>query len=77
MVISLKRAAIQNLWKDRGERKPSVLKGARQIGKTWLMKEFGQSYYENYVSINLGKEDDLKSIFKQIKILIESLNTYR
>ena len=41
MVICLKRNAIQNLinWKSSEERKPMVLKGARQVGKTWLMKE--------------------------------------
>ena len=40
------RNAIQDLinWKSSKERKPMVLKGARQVGKTWLMKEFGQNY---------------------------------
>ena len=40
----MKRNAIQELvaWKSSEDRKPMVLKGARQVGKTWLMKEFGQ-----------------------------------
>lgn len=64
----LKRKAIQNLikWKSGEDRKPMVLKGAHQVGKTWLMKKFGQSYYENYVYFNLD-QDDLKSIFEMNK----------
>lgn len=47
----MKRNAVQNLiaWKNNKERKPLVLRGAQQVGKTWLMKEFGKSYYESYV----------------------------
>ena len=47
----MKRNAIQELvaWKSSEDRKPMVLKGARQVGKTWLMKEFGQSYYDNFI----------------------------
>ncbi|MFR1802296.1 MAG: AAA family ATPase, partial [Faecalispora jeddahensis] len=50
-VIYLKRNAIQDLikWKSDEERKPLVLRGARQVGKTWLMKELGKNYYENFV----------------------------
>ena len=41
----MKRKAIADLirWKTSEDRKPLVLKGARQVGKTWLMKEFGES----------------------------------
>jgi len=65
----LKRNAIQDLilWKSSEERKPMVLKGARQVGKTWLMKEFGQSYYDNFVYFNFDEEDELKSIFETNK----------
>ena len=47
----MKRNAINDLikWKHDEERKPMVLRGARQVGKTWLMKEFGKNYYESYV----------------------------
>ena len=64
-VILLKRNAIQELadWKSSDERKPMVLKGARQVGKTWLMKEFGKNYYESYVYFNFDEEEELKSIF--------------
>lgn len=69
MVIYLKRNAIKELikWKSSEERKPMVLKGARQVGKTWLMKEFGQNYYESYVYFNFDEEDELKSIFETNK----------
>ncbi len=69
MVICLKRNALQDLikWKSSVDRKPLVLKGARQVGKTWLMKEFGQSCYESYVYFNFDEEDELKSIFETNK----------
>lgn len=68
-VISLKRNALQSLldWKSSEERKPMVLKGARQVGKTWLMKEFGKNYYDSYVYFNFDEEDELKSIFETNK----------
>ena len=60
----MKRNAIKNLaeWKKSDDRKPMVLKGARQVGKTWLMKEFGRTYYDQYVYFNFDEEDELKSI---------------
>lgn len=65
----MKRNAIENLkkWRDDPERKPMVLRGARQVGKTWLMKEFGRTCYENYVYFNFDEEDELKSIFADSK----------
>ena len=65
----MKRNAILKLvqWKNSPERKPMVLRGARQVGKTWLMKEFGQNYYDNYVYFNFDEEDELKSIFETNK----------
>ena len=65
----MKRNAIHELvaWKSSEDRKPMVLKGARQVGKTWLMKEFGQNYYDSYVYFNFDEEDELKSIFEANK----------
>ena len=54
-------------WKSSDERKPIVLKGARQVGKTWLMKEFGRNYYKSFVYFNFDEEDELKSIFETNK----------
>ena len=44
-----------------------VMRGARQFGKTWLMKEFGHSCYESYVYFNFDEEDELRSIFEANK----------
>ena len=65
----MKRLAMQDLlnWKSSEDRKPLILKGARQVGKTWVMKEFGKKYYDNYVYFNFDEEDDLKSIFQTNK----------
>ena len=65
----MQRNAIQDLiaWKNSSDRKPLVLKGARQVGKTWLMKEFGQSCYDAYVYFNFDEEDALKSVFESNK----------
>lgn len=65
----MKRSTIQDLlnWKAAEDRKPLVLKGARQVGKTWLMKEFGRNYYDSFVYFNFDEEDELKSIFETNK----------
>ena len=65
----MERNAIQSLhmWKNDADRKPLILRGARQVGKTWLMKEFGRSAYDNYVYFNFDEEDELKSIFQTNK----------
>lgn len=78
-VILLRRKAIQDLlrWKSDEDRKPLVLKGARQVGKTWLMKEFGKSCYDNFAYFNFDEEDELKSVFetnKNPKRIIELLS---
>lgn len=50
-------------WKNSGRRKPLVLQGARQVGKTWLMKEFGKRYYENTAYITFYNNNRMKHIF--------------
>ena len=68
-MMDLRRDAIQNMinWKNDDERKPLVLRGARQVGKTWLMKEFGKNHYNNFVYFNFDEEDELKSVFEANK----------
>ena len=65
----MKRNAIEQLlaWKNNTDRKPLVLKGARQVGKTWLMEEFGRLYYEDTFYFNFDEEDELQSIFETNK----------
>ncbi len=50
-------------WKNKKNRKPLILKGARQVGKTWLMKRFGEEYFQNMVYINFDKDAELQSLF--------------
>jgi predicted AAA+ superfamily ATPase len=42
----MQRALLQDLihWKNREDRKPLIIRGARQVGKTWIMKEFGKTH---------------------------------
>lgn len=51
-------------WKNSEERKPLIIKGARQVGKTWLMQEFGKRHYKSFVYFNFDEEDELSSIFE-------------
>lgn len=50
-------------WKDKKNRKPLILNGARQVGKTWLLKEFGKRYYEDVAYFMCDKDEEIKQIF--------------
>lgn len=64
----MKRSAYDILlkWKEipDGKRKPLVLNGARQVGKTWLLEEFGKNEFESIAEINFEKSPQMASIFK-------------
>lgn len=51
-------------WKDKKKRKPLIIQGARQVGKTWIMKEFGKRYFKNTVYINFDNNDVMKKVFQ-------------
>jgi predicted AAA+ superfamily ATPase len=55
------------LWKDSQHRKPLVLKGVRQVGKTWLLKEFGKRNYDNTAYFNFDEQVELKQYFETTK----------
>ena len=55
------------LWKKSEQRKPLMLKGVRQVGKTWLLKEFGKKYYENTAYFNFDEQGELKQYFETTK----------
>lgn len=61
----MKRNAIKELyeWKENNGRKPLVILGARQVGKTWLMKEFGKEAYKKCAYVNFEDNDDLRGMF--------------
>jgi len=63
----MKRDQLEQLirWKTSVSRKPLMIRGARQVGKTWLMKEFGKLNYEQVVYLNFEKTKRLKSIFTE------------
>ena len=50
-------------WKDKKKRKPLIIQGARQVGKTWLMKEFGARYFKNTIYINFDNNEIMKKVF--------------
>lgn len=62
----MKRDAFEKLisWKNSKFRKPLVIKGARQVGKTWLMKEFGRQNYSYVAYINFENNDRMMQLFK-------------
>ena len=50
-------------WKNAEDRKPLIVDGARQVGKTWILKEFGNNEFKNVVYINCDKTMEMKSLF--------------
>ena len=59
------RFAIENLkrWKNSKHRKPLIIEGARQVGKTWLMKEFGRLFYPDTVYVNFDENMKMSDLF--------------
>lgn len=59
------RMAMENLlvWKQSRRRKPLIIEGARQVGKTWLMKEFGRQAYGDTVYINFDSNARMAELF--------------
>ena len=65
------------LWKNNPVRKPLILQGARQVGKTWLLKDFGSKYFKHVAYFNFEKQPDLKQFFsttKDAKQIIQNLS---
>ena len=62
----MQRDFIQNLieWKDSKRRKPLILTGVRQCGKTYLLKEFGSEYFDNFCYINFESAGKYSAIFE-------------
>lgn len=63
----MKREALKQLykWKENPDRKPLIIRGARQVGKTWLMKEFASEAYPQYAYINFEDNEIAKNIFQK------------
>lgn len=54
-------------WKNAPQRKPILLQGARQIGKTWAMETFGKENFEYYAKFDFNRQEELKSVFQNSK----------
>ena len=63
--MEIKRNIEQQLfaWKNKPNRKPLVLQGARQVGKTWILKHFGGKNFENVAYFNFDQQAELKQFF--------------
>jgi predicted AAA+ superfamily ATPase len=74
--MKIERKAIETLkaWRNRKSHKPLILQGARQVGKTWLLKEFGKSNFDDVAIFNFDENPELKQFFgstKDVKRIIE------
>ena len=75
------RLAIEKLfkWKESKRRKPLIIEGARQVGKTWLMKEFGRQAYKDTIYINFDSNSEISELFSadlNTERLISGLELY-
>jgi predicted AAA+ superfamily ATPase len=50
-------------WKNKDDRKPLIIRGARQVGKTWLVKEFGQTEYQKVAYISFDNNSRMQNLF--------------
>ena len=50
-------------WKEKKNRKPLIIRGARQVGKTWIMKEFGRTYFEHVIYISFDNNAHMRNVF--------------
>lgn len=75
----MKRLITQKLvkWKESNDRKPLILSGARQVGKTYIVSEFGNEYYENMVYFNFDNDSELENVFEYTKDPERILNQLR
>ena len=62
----MRRKITQHLidWKNRPDHKPLILQGARQVGKTYILEEFGREYYKNYIKVSLDLVPDVRNFLK-------------
>jgi len=75
------RMAMEQLkkWKEKKRRKPLIIRGARQVGKTWLMKEFGRNFYKDSVYVNFDNNARMKSLFEgdlNVERIVTGLELY-
>ena len=69
MVTDMKRTIYNDLmnWKKKQHKKPLIIKGARQVGKTYIIREFAKNNYKNLVEINFERDKEFQELFQQTK----------
>ena len=77
----MERILLEDLkkWKEKADRKPLILRGARQVGKTWLLKDFGEKCFKDICYVNFEQKDILGKVFEGTlspKRIIEQLSIY-
>ncbi len=77
----MKRLIINQLisWKENSQRKPLILNGARQVGKTYILKAFGKLHYQNVAYVNLDSQKELAKVFEldfNVTRIIRSLSAF-
>jgi len=77
----MRRHAINELvkWKNSHRRKPLIIEGARQVGKTWLVKDFGTNHYDNIAYINFEEQIYLRTLFEtdfDVKRIVSAIEAF-
>ena len=80
-IMIIERDILKKLdeWKSAADRKPLIVQGARQIGKSWAVEEFGRRRFKHVAVFNFDKKKELKGVFSQtkdIKRLLSELELY-
>lgn len=77
----MERYAMSELikWKNKSNRKPLIIEGARQVGKTWLMKEFGINHFADTIYVNFDGNKQMAELFDvdmDVKRIVQGLELY-
>lgn len=60
------------VWKESRHRKPLIVRGARQVGKTWSLEEFGKDFKDGFLRINFDKQPEYNQFFETTKDISKS-----
>ena len=66
-----------HIWKESKRRKPLILRGARQVGKTWVLEEFGKEFKDGFLRIDFDKEPEYHQFFettKDVRRILQNLS---
>lgn len=74
----MKRTIYNDLiqWKNKSTKKPLIIKGARQTGKTYIVREFAKNHYQHLIEINFERDDEFKTLFQNTKTALDILQYF-